>query len=533
MIKLFWPTEYGVITQQFGSRPEYYKQFGLPGHEGLDIQATSGSRIFACADGVVKLVVSSEIAGGNYGVQVRLLHENGAYETIYAHLLSPAVKEGQVVYQGDVIGLADNTGNSRGDHLHLTLKVYGNYSKYAAKGYGGSIANPTPFLMKFGEKPVRNLACGNIIQVGLSNEEILAITAKLRPEFMTVTSRRDLAAQLIEQGVRVIYRRWPDDGENAGDFLSNPKGFVDWVAEDAPPGAIISLPNEPGASPAHANATLAALQRGTEIGRIIAFGNFPTGNPQPTDWLWYREAIEYAYKNGHILVLHEYWDGNPLKDYPFHFGRFLEIYKLFGTRVPRIVMGEVGYVRRYDPHQGWYGNISAQEMVDHLRIIHSLYKRYNIAWCVFSFGSWPTEQAGQIGDFDVTKSYTIMDTLNGMLGDLPMGVPLPPGSVVWNGQVLKLPGTNTYHNIRSGPSTTYTDVGDLLVGDYILYSDVPAYPGWYWVKKSSTEGWVAKSIGGSALIIDNITQTPAYDPLADLRDIRAGLDEVIVKLEGQ
>lgn len=531
MLKLLWPTDFGNITQRFGDRPEYYKQYGLPGHEGLDFKAPHGSNIYACADGVVKLVVDSSVAGGNYGVQIRILHENGKYETIYAHLLKPLVKVGDVVQQGDLIGLADSTGNSSGSHLHLTLKDY--TGEYATKGYGGTIANPTPFMMKFGDKPMRNLACGNVIQISLSDDEVLAITAKLRPEFMVVTSRPALAQRMItEQGIKVFYRRWPDDGDNPQNFLTDPEGFVSFVAAEAPRGAIITLPNEPGgATPALAAATLRALKFGTANGLTLAFGNFATGNPEPDDWENFREVMEYAYVNKHILALHEYWFPDPVRDYGWHVGRFQKVYEIFGSRVPRIVMTEIGYAHDYDPHKGWYGYIGQEAMATHLRIVHSVYKKFNIAYCVFSFGNWPNNSR-QSGTFDVTMSDTIMNTLYGMLGDLPMGVPLPPGSTVFNGEVEKLPGTNTYQNIRSGPNTSYADIGDLKVGDYIIYSEVPSYPSWYWVRVGNVEGWTAKSIGGSPLVIKNIEPTNGYDPLADLRDIRASLDEVISKLEG-
>lgn len=117
--RLFWPTEYGVITQHYGMNKDYYHQFGLDGHEGIDFRAPHGSRIFACAPGIVYRVETEP--AGNYGCQVRLDHGNG-YKTVYAHLLKPTVAVGEPVRMGQPIGLADNTGNSRGDHLHLTLK---------------------------------------------------------------------------------------------------------------------------------------------------------------------------------------------------------------------------------------------------------------------------------------------------------------------------------------------------------------------------------------------------------------------------
>lgn len=66
-------------------------------------------------------MVLPSVTGHNYGIHVRVQHAAG-YETIYAHLQTTLVKPGQPVTAGQVLGLADSTGNSRGNHLHLTLK---------------------------------------------------------------------------------------------------------------------------------------------------------------------------------------------------------------------------------------------------------------------------------------------------------------------------------------------------------------------------------------------------------------------------
>ena len=138
-----WPTEFRQITQGFGNNPTYYRQFQLPGHEGVDIQATQGSKIFAVADGTVKLV-HRNAADHNYGIHMRIEHSDG-YETIYAHLQSAVVQEGQAVVAGQLIALADHTGNVVGDpadHLHLTLK----HNSEELPGYRNHIIDPTPFL---------------------------------------------------------------------------------------------------------------------------------------------------------------------------------------------------------------------------------------------------------------------------------------------------------------------------------------------------------------------------------------------------
>ncbi len=135
-----WPTEQRLVTQPFGVNPENYAAFGLAGHEGVDIAAATASRIVAVASGTVKLVQPTE-TDHPYGIHVRLSHSDG-YETIYAHLQSAAVTQGQSVDAGQLLGLADSTGNARGEHLHLTLKRQG----AETPGYPNQIIDPMPFL---------------------------------------------------------------------------------------------------------------------------------------------------------------------------------------------------------------------------------------------------------------------------------------------------------------------------------------------------------------------------------------------------
>lgn len=136
-----WPTEYRHITQHFGANPQNYAQFGLPGHEGVDIRAPAGSKIFCVAPGKV-IQVQTKPHGHNYGIFVRVQHQEG-YVTIYAHLQEALVVEGDEVAAGALLGLADNTGNSFGSHLHLTLRKEN--ARY--RNWPRNIVDPTPFLL--------------------------------------------------------------------------------------------------------------------------------------------------------------------------------------------------------------------------------------------------------------------------------------------------------------------------------------------------------------------------------------------------
>lgn len=112
------------VTQWYAENPQYYAQFDLPGHEGLDMVAPTGEDVFAVANGTVYDLRHE----GNYGLQVRLLHADG-FKTTYAHLQATSVILGQNVVGGQKLGDADNTGNSYGSHLHLSEKQEGvNYT---------------------------------------------------------------------------------------------------------------------------------------------------------------------------------------------------------------------------------------------------------------------------------------------------------------------------------------------------------------------------------------------------------------------
>ena len=142
--KLFWPTDFPMIVQGFGANPEIYGQYGLPGHEGLDIRAPMNTHIYACAEGEVYHVEKNPDAHP-YGKHVRIRHAGG-YRTVYAHLAETAVEVGERVETLQLIGKADSTGNSTGAHLHLTLKKDG-ATQRGETHFQGDVIDPTPYLV--------------------------------------------------------------------------------------------------------------------------------------------------------------------------------------------------------------------------------------------------------------------------------------------------------------------------------------------------------------------------------------------------
>jgi len=181
-----WPTEYKQITQGFGENPEDY--YPLPGHEGVDMVAPHDSKIFAVANGTVSDMRDLGDNNHAYGRFVRVLHDDILHETTYAHLNSISVVLGQRVYGGQEIGRADNTGNSRGSHLHLTLKREGATTNGETE-YPYDIINPEPFLEPLLGDDTGNVAfgvhCSATGNLASGEEDVINIVS---PEIIKVLS---------------------------------------------------------------------------------------------------------------------------------------------------------------------------------------------------------------------------------------------------------------------------------------------------------------------------------------------------------
>lgn len=113
-----WPVE-GFVSSSFGGRASPFggrSEF----HKGLDINNRTGTPIIAPARGTVSLAASD----GAYGNSVEIDHGSGIV-TKYAHMQRFAVKSGQWVKRGDVIGYIGMTGRTTGPHLHYEVRLHG------------------------------------------------------------------------------------------------------------------------------------------------------------------------------------------------------------------------------------------------------------------------------------------------------------------------------------------------------------------------------------------------------------------------
>jgi murein DD-endopeptidase MepM/ murein hydrolase activator NlpD len=118
----------GAVTGWFGEHR------GSRRHPGVDFDGETGDPVWAAGAGTV-VNAGAPIKGySGYGTVVVVNHPDG-YATLYAHLSSVSVTNGQLVNPGDRIGAIGTTGHVTGSHLHFEVRRD-----------GGSLIDPGSWL---------------------------------------------------------------------------------------------------------------------------------------------------------------------------------------------------------------------------------------------------------------------------------------------------------------------------------------------------------------------------------------------------
>lgn len=236
-------------------------------HEGVDIFAARGTPVLATSDGVVNRVQVTPL-GGN----VVWLRDATRNSNIYfAHLDSQAVRSGQRVSTGDVLGFVGNTGNARTTNPHLHFGIY-------RRGEGA--VDPAPFI----RMPRGTLAdlTANLAQLGswvrMKNE---GSRLRAAPGLRTDVRRelgRHTALQVLGGSAEWYRVRLPD-------------GMQGYVAArlteplDEPVGTRVAVAHEVvRATPERASPVMTSLVAGAALPVLGRFDDYllvkrPTGRP--------------------------------------------------------------------------------------------------------------------------------------------------------------------------------------------------------------------------------------------------------------
>lgn len=156
---IYYPITPYFVNQKFGEvvNLQYYIDNNIPivGHNGTDLSATYGQKVYAAHDGMAYQQVDEREGHGVVIItadQYEYKSGQAFMKSVYWHLINsiPISKTGQKVKAGDVIGYADSTGLSTGNHLHFAIKPMryaysGDYSNIEqSNGYLGAI-DPSPY----------------------------------------------------------------------------------------------------------------------------------------------------------------------------------------------------------------------------------------------------------------------------------------------------------------------------------------------------------------------------------------------------
>ncbi len=116
------PLRHSWISQGFGCTGFRFEPVdractGGHWHSGIDLAAARGTPVIATLPGIAMVLVS--VTG--YGLHVVVDHGNGLC-SLYGHLDTVLVANGDHVSAGEVIGTVGSTGNATGPHLHFEIR---------------------------------------------------------------------------------------------------------------------------------------------------------------------------------------------------------------------------------------------------------------------------------------------------------------------------------------------------------------------------------------------------------------------------
>lgn len=148
------PLDFAHVSSGFGQR--YHPVLNrLRAHKGVDYAAATGTPIKATGNGTIAFIGNKS----GYGKTIILKHQSG-YQTLYAHLsrFKGALRIGNTVKLGQVIGYVGSSGLATGPHLHYEFQVNGTHRNPLTVALPNSEPLPKRYRKDFQQKSAKLIA---------------------------------------------------------------------------------------------------------------------------------------------------------------------------------------------------------------------------------------------------------------------------------------------------------------------------------------------------------------------------------------
>jgi murein DD-endopeptidase MepM/ murein hydrolase activator NlpD len=156
------PLKFSHITSGYSLRRFHPVQKRWKTHLGTDYAAPEGTPIIATGDGVV---IESEYNNNN-GNFVKIKHDD-TYTTQYLHMIKQAVRAGQSVRQGQVIGYVGSTGLATGPHVCYRFWKNGKQVNPLQQTFPSSVPLPDSVMTQFAEYVIKQEQQLNTVNMGV------------------------------------------------------------------------------------------------------------------------------------------------------------------------------------------------------------------------------------------------------------------------------------------------------------------------------------------------------------------------------
>lgn len=334
---------------------------------------------------------------------------------------------------------------------------------------------------------------------------VLPFLEVLKPTAVLVMDSMGIAQQIKQRlpNCIVIHRTWhPRDHEFPNEV--QPEWFIQNYCQNVPAGIVVQCCNEPTG---YGNLAGNALWFKTvmDLSPVpLALPNWGVGHPRE-DFGTDLDPMLLAFGRNpeHLLAVHEYFQQEPAGEQPFHIKRFQSIItrcQQLGIPPPKIVVTEAGRDVGGGARDGWRGTGWSEVTYGaKLQQQATLYKNTPVVgMCVFCMG----KGGGSMWEsFDFETAGTVKQMMIDWNGANPMTNTIPaPTTGGVRAKLTAVPAGVTYRNIRNQPDGT--DIGDLLVGDEVIYYPQATSGTWVYVnpinqvprpagRQPAVDGWTS------------------------------------------